>query len=195
MVPGSRSKSRKNINPRRREEGYVLTRVVNPTQPNPRVVRRRSSVVVVVVQERENGWREISRIQIHRIQIHRDCTPTRRRACPPFRSPPRSRSIERSRHHPRNPGGGSSRCARASNARTPAGGDALAGKKEKVYSPPSPEVYSHRRRRRRQSFSFSSFPPLPQDRARRGFQRAGSPPTVASPSIPPWFVSHHVSSS
>lgn len=45
MVQGSRSKSRKNINPRRREEGYVLTQGGNPTQPNPNplVVRRRSS--------------------------------------------------------------------------------------------------------------------------------------------------------
>ena len=45
MVQGSRSKSRKNINPRRREEGYVLTQggAPNPNQPNPRVVRPRSS--------------------------------------------------------------------------------------------------------------------------------------------------------
>ena len=45
MVPGSRSKSRKNINPRRREEGYVLTRVVNPTQPNPRVTGGTPAVI------------------------------------------------------------------------------------------------------------------------------------------------------
>jgi hypothetical protein len=177
MVQGSRSKSRKNINPRRREEGYVLTQggEPNPTQPNPRVVRRRSSSSSSSRNGKTDGEKYHASKSTATVP-RRDHTPTRRRACPPFRSPPRSRSIERSRHHPRNPGGGSSRCARASNARTPAGGDALAGKKGKgLFSTVAGGLFSSSS----SSSEFFPFPPsLPFPRIELGedFNALGVPP-------------------
>ena len=192
MVPGSRSKSRKNINPRRREEGYVLTRVVNPTQPNPRVTGG-TPAVIRRRRRRPGTGKRMERNITHPNPPRLYPDATTRVSTVPITTPI---AIDR---------------AIASSSAKPRGVVRLDARERRTRAHPRAATRSrgkrkrfilHRRRRFIlivvvvvRVFSFSSFPPLPQDRARRGFQRAGSTPTVASPSIPPWFVSHHVSSS